>query len=89
MYDGNVFRLEEHVDRLYDSAKSIMLNIEVSKEEMSNIFIETLKMNKLENAYIRVVISRGVGNLGLDPSLAAIHRSSSSRTARPIPESIV
>jgi branched-chain amino acid aminotransferase len=67
MYDGNVFRLEEHVDRLYDSAKSIMLNIEVSKEEMSNIIIETLKMNKLENAYIRVVISRGVGNLGLDP----------------------
>lgn len=67
MYDGNVFRLEEHVDRLYDSAKAIMLDIEVSKEEMCDIIVDTLKKNQLENAYIRVVISRGVGNLGLDP----------------------
>lgn len=68
MYDGNVFRLEEHVDRLYDSAKSIMLAIPYSKEELSDFVVETLKVNDLLNAYIRVVVSRGVGNLGLDPS---------------------
>ncbi len=63
MYSGTVFRLEEHIDRLYESAKSIMLNIEVSKQEMSSIVVETLKKNQLQNAYIRIVVSRGVGNL--------------------------
>lgn len=67
MYDGNVFRLKEHVDRLYDSAKSIMLNIPQSKEELSDVIVETLRRNELRDAYIRVVVSRGVGNLGLDP----------------------
>ncbi|MCP3738363.1 branched-chain-amino-acid transaminase [Rossellomorea sp. BNER] len=67
MYDGNVFRLKEHVDRLYDSAKSIMLNIPQSKEELSDVIVETLRKNELRDAYIRVVVSRGVGNLGLDP----------------------
>lgn len=67
MYDGNVFRLKEHVERLYDSAKSIMLNIPFSKDEMSEKIVETLKKNHLQNAYIRVIVSRGVGNLGLDP----------------------
>ncbi|WP_408009064.1 branched-chain-amino-acid transaminase [Pseudalkalibacillus sp. A8] len=68
MYDGNVFRLKEHVDRLYDSAKSIMLDIPKSKDELTKIIAETLRRNDLRNAYIRVVVSRGVGNLGLDPS---------------------
>ncbi len=68
VYDGNVFRLKEHLDRLYDSAKSIMLVIPQTKEEMTNLIIKTLQKNKLRNAYIRLVISRGVGNLGLDPS---------------------
>jgi branched-chain amino acid aminotransferase len=68
MYDGNVFRLKEHVDRLYDSAKSVMLNISVTKEEMSDLVVETLRKNNLQNAYIRVVVSRGIGNLGLDPN---------------------
>lgn len=67
MYDGNIFRLKEHLDRLYDSAKAIMLHIPHSKEEMTDIIIETLKKNDFQDAYIRVVVSRGVGNLGLDP----------------------
>jgi branched-chain amino acid aminotransferase len=68
VYDGNVFRLKDHVDRLYDSAKSIMLSIPYSKQELSNHVVDTLRKNYLQNAYIRVVVSRGVGNLGLDPS---------------------
>ncbi len=68
MYEGNVFRLTEHIDRLYDSAKSIMLSIPHSKQELSDLVVETLKRNNLLDAYIRVVVSRGVGNLGLDPS---------------------
>lgn len=67
MYNGNVFRLKEHVDRLYDSAKSIMLEVPFTKKELSDLVVETLKRNQLQNAYIRVVVSRGVGNLGLDP----------------------
>ncbi|MFE8699748.1 branched-chain-amino-acid transaminase [Cytobacillus sp. FJAT-54145] len=68
MYEGNVFRLQDHVDRLYDSAKSILLSIPYSKQELSDLIVETLLRNNLQNAYIRVVVSRGVGNLGLDPA---------------------
>jgi branched-chain amino acid aminotransferase len=68
VYEGNVFRLQDHVNRLYDSAKSIMLSIPYSKQELSDLVVETLRMNELLNAYIRVVVSRGVGNLGLDPA---------------------
>ncbi|WP_071460806.1 branched-chain-amino-acid transaminase [Bacillus massilinigeriensis] len=68
VYEGNVFRLKEHLDRLYDSAKSIMLSIPYSRQELSALVVETLKVNKLLNAYIRVVVSRGVGNLGIDPA---------------------
>lgn len=71
VYEGNVFRLQEHIDRLYDSAKSIMLSVPYSKQEMSDLVVETLRKNELQNAYIRVVVSRGVGNLGLDPSSCA------------------
>ncbi len=71
MYDGNVFRLQEHVDRLYNSAKSIMLNIPLTKDEMTEVIAETLRKNQFVDAYIRVVVSRGVGNLGLDPSTCA------------------
>ncbi|WP_066173289.1 branched-chain-amino-acid transaminase [Bacillus marinisedimentorum] len=67
MYDGNVFRLNEHLDRLYNSAQSIMLKIPHTKEEMQAIIIETLRKNDFRDAYIRVVVSRGPGNLGLDP----------------------
>jgi len=66
-YSGNIFKLSEHLDRLYQSAQSIMLNIPYSKEEMEEIIIGTVRRNQLETAYIRVVVSRGTGNLGLDP----------------------
>ncbi|WP_332689606.1 branched-chain-amino-acid transaminase [Halalkalibacter lacteus] len=68
VYEGNVFRLQEHLDRLYNSAKSIMLSIPHTKEEMKKLVVKTLQKNQLSNAYIRLVISRGVGNLGLDPA---------------------
>ncbi|MEG9194720.1 MAG: branched-chain-amino-acid transaminase [Candidatus Methanoglobus sp.] len=66
-YDGRVFRLREHLDRLYDSAKAINLEIPLSKEEFEIIILETLRRNKLRDAYIRPIVSRGVGDLGLDP----------------------
>ncbi|MEK3889302.1 branched-chain-amino-acid transaminase [Bacillus sp. FSL K6-3431] len=70
-YSGNVFRLEEHLRRLYDSAKSIMLTIPYTKEEMTSIVVETLRQNNLKDGYIRLVVSRGVGNLGLSPFTCA------------------
>ncbi len=66
-YNGRVFRLDEHIDRLYDSAKVIDLQIPVSKEEFKNIILETLRKNNLRDAYIRPIVTRGVGDLGLDP----------------------
>lgn len=67
VYSGNVFRLREHLVRLYESAKSIMLEIPYSLDEVTNIVVETIRQNKLSNGYIRLVVSRGAGNLGLDP----------------------
>ncbi len=67
VYSGNVFRLKEHIDRLYNSAKSILLTIPYTKEEMTNYVIETIRKNQYQDAYIRLVVSRGVGDLGLDP----------------------
>ncbi|MBS7607571.1 branched-chain-amino-acid transaminase [Candidatus Bathyarchaeota archaeon] len=66
-YNGVVFKLKEHIDRLYRSAHAIMLQIPVSKEEMIKIVLETLRKNQLKDAYIRLVVTRGVGDLGLDP----------------------
>ncbi|MCW4052538.1 MAG: branched-chain-amino-acid transaminase [Candidatus Bathyarchaeota archaeon] len=66
-YKGSVFKLTEHIDRLYASARAIMLDIPMSKEEMIQAVIETLRKNKLSDAYIRLVVSRGPGDLGLDP----------------------
>ncbi|WP_018921647.1 branched-chain-amino-acid transaminase [Salsuginibacillus kocurii] len=67
VYGGNVYKLHEHLERLYNSAKSIMLSIPYDMKEMTTIIVETLQKNELEDAYIRLVVSRGVGNLGLDP----------------------
>lgn len=67
VYSGNVFRLKEHLNRLYESAHSIMLEIPYTEEEFTEIIVNTVKRNKLYSAYIRVVVSRGAGNLGLDP----------------------
>ena len=66
-YSGRVFKLDEHVDRLYDSATAIALRIPLSKEEMKEAILETLRKNNLKDAYIRPIVSRGVGDLGLDP----------------------
>ncbi len=66
-YNGIVFKLKEHIDRLYASAHVIMLEIPMTKEEIIQAVIETLKRNNLRDAYIRLVITRGVGGLGLDP----------------------
>jgi len=66
-YDSLVFKLKEHIIRLFESAHSIMLKIPLSKKEMAQAVIKTLKANGLKDAYIRVVISRGQGDLGLDP----------------------
>lgn len=67
VYDKLVFRLNEHIDRLYRSADAIELEIPMTKAEATKATIETLKENKLKDAYIRFVVTRGVGDLGLDP----------------------
>lgn len=66
-YNRRVFRFDEHMDRLYESADAIRMKIPVSKEDFKKDIIETLKINDLDNAYIRVVVTRGIGDLGLDP----------------------
>ena len=68
-YNGRVFLLDEHIDRLYDSAKAIALNIPMSKSEMSKAVVETCKANEIADGYIRLVITRGKGTLGLNPYL--------------------
>lgn len=66
-YNGKVFKLKEHIDRLYESADVILLKIGVSRQEMMEIVVETIRKNKLTDAYVRLIVSRGVGDLGLDP----------------------
>ena len=66
-YSGRVFRLQEHVDRLYESAQAIHLKIPILPEETARAIVDTLKVNELTDAYIRVVVTRGAGSLGLDP----------------------
>src|SRR3990170_1317971 len=66
-YNGRVFRLDEHLDRLYESARTIMLQIPLTKVQMREAVLETLRRNGLREGYIRLVISRGPGDLGLDP----------------------
>ncbi len=66
-YSGRVFRMDAHVSRLYNSAKAIMLNIPVTPDEMKKIITDTLEINGLSDAYIRLIITRGRGTLGLGP----------------------
>ncbi len=66
-YNGVVFKLKEHVDRLYRSAHAIMLNIPLTKDEMVQAVVETLRKNNMKDSYIRLIVSRGIGDLGLDP----------------------
>jgi len=66
-YKRRVFKLNEHIVRLYESAKSIMLDIPMTKDQMAKAVISTLKKNALDDAYIRLIVTRGEGDLGLDP----------------------
>ncbi len=70
-YDGHVFRLNEHITRLYDSAKAIALEVPLTKEEFKEATIQTIRRNSLKDAYIRAVVTRGTGDLGLDPRKCA------------------
>ncbi len=67
-YNGNVFKLDEHVERLFNSAKIIHLDIPLSRHETAEAIMETVRKNELRDAYIRVVVTRGAGDLGVDPS---------------------
>ncbi|QGG46407.1 branched-chain-amino-acid transaminase [Heliorestis convoluta] len=66
-YNGRVFKLKEHIDRLYDSAKAINMTIPLNADEMTEVVLESLRRNNLRDGYIRLVVSRGKGDLGLDP----------------------
>lgn len=66
-YNGRVFRLREHLERLYRSARSVLIEIPMSLEEMSEQVVDCVRRNGLVDAYIRLLVTRGVGDLGLDP----------------------
>ncbi len=67
-YNGRVFKLKEHIDRLYCSAKAILLTIPMSHEQMSKAVVDTCRKNNLRDGYVRLVVTRGVGTLGLNPN---------------------
>ena len=67
-YSGTVFKLREHMDRLYESARTICLQIPISKSQLEDDVNATLQKNALTDAYIRLVVTRGAGSLGLDPN---------------------
>lgn len=67
-YNGRIFKLEEHLDRLWDSARSICLEIPMTRAQMTEALLETVRRNDLRDGYIRQIVTRGVGNLGLNPA---------------------
>jgi len=67
VYDGNIFEFEAHLRRLYESAKAIRLTIPMEKKQLAKAVETTVAANKISNGYIRLVITRGVGTLGLNP----------------------
>jgi branched-chain amino acid aminotransferase len=67
VYAGKVFRLREHVDRLYESARHIQLEIPLSREKIAEAVSSTVRANNKENGYVRLIVTRGAGTLGLDP----------------------
>ena len=66
-YNGRVFKLKEHIDRLFCSAKAILLEIPMSHAALMKATVATIRANKLHDCYVRLVVTRGVGNLGLNP----------------------
>lgn len=71
VYGGRVFKLEEHLERLYDSAKAILLTVPLSPEAMRQAILDTVRASGLRDAYVRPVVSRGPGDLGIDPRKCA------------------
>jgi branched-chain amino acid aminotransferase len=67
-YSGKVFRLQEHLDRLWDSAKAIWLEIPTTKQQLAQAVNDTLAANNISDGYVRLVVTRGAGTLGLDPN---------------------
>jgi len=67
-YNGRVFKLKEHIDRLFDSAKAILLNMPMSHAEICKSVIETCRQNNIRDGYIRLLVTRGAGGLGLNPN---------------------
>src|SRR6266478_9610140 len=67
-YNGRVFRLEGHLERLWDSARSICLEIPMSMNKMTEALLETIRQNELRDGYIRLLVTRGIGHLGLNPA---------------------
>jgi len=68
IYNTKVFKLEEHIERLYQSAKAIFLDIPMSKEDMRNSVLDTVMINEKKDGYIRLIVTRGEGQLGIDPA---------------------
>ncbi len=66
-YNRRVFKLKEHIDRLFESAQSIMLNIPLTKIQLTKAVLQTIIANKLDDSYVRLIVTRGEGDLGLDP----------------------
>jgi branched-chain amino acid aminotransferase len=66
-YAGRVFRLDDHIDRLYRSARAIALNIPIDRDEMSRAVLDTIRANDMADGYVRLVVTRGEGSLGLSP----------------------
>ena len=82
-YNGRVFKLKEHIDRLFDSAKMIKLDIGCTKAQMMDAVCETLRVNKLNEAYIRLIVTRGDGDLSIDCS--SCKKSTIIIIAKPLP----
>jgi branched-chain amino acid aminotransferase len=70
-YSGNVFRLQTHLDRLYESARAIMLTIPMSPEDLGEAVRATVARNNISDGYIRLIVTRGAGSLGIDPAKTA------------------
>jgi len=82
-YDGKVFKLDEHIERLLHSAKALKITVPLTKEELKRVVLETLRINGLKDAHVRIIVTRGPGIPGLDPKRAA--RPSVIVTAYPYP----
>src|SRR5205814_1900026 len=67
-YNGRVFRLGEHLDRLWDSARSICLEVPMTKKAMTEALLEAIRKNNLRDGYVRLIVTRGIGNMGLNPT---------------------